>query len=158
MSNVGIGFDHAGSCYYSVLGLCKQATENEIRCAYRKLAMKWHPDRWMKDQKIAGEAKRRFQQIQEAYSVLSNKGKRTIYDAGLFGLLGDDDDEGFVDFMQEMVLMMQNVRPQPQEENSMEELQGLLMDMVRENEMVNFGFELSSSESPSKRMRFDLQL
>ena len=29
---------------------------------------KWHPDRWMKDQKIAGEAKRRFQQIQEAYS------------------------------------------------------------------------------------------
>ncbi|XP_030948275.1 uncharacterized protein LOC115972209 isoform X2 [Quercus lobata] len=118
--------------------------------------MKWHPDRWMKDQKIAGEAKRRFQQIQEAYSVLSNKGKRTIYDAGLFGLLGDDDDEGFVDFMQEMVLMMQNVRPQPQEENTMEELQGLLTDMVRENEMVNFGFELSTSQSPSKRMRFDL--
>ena len=104
MSNVGMGYDHGGACYYSVLGLCKQATENEIRCGYRKLAMvasnitslffflifvivlcyefcsqkiliylyvnlkKWHPDRWMKDPKFAGEAKRRFQQIQEAYS------------------------------------------------------------------------------------------
>ncbi|XP_029130007.1 dnaJ homolog subfamily B member 6 isoform X2 [Cajanus cajan] len=97
-------------CYYSVLGIGKNSTDHEIRCAYRKMALKWHPDRWMKDPKLAVEAKKRFQCVQEAYSVLSNKGKRRIYDAGLFGLIGEDDDEGFVDFMQEMALMMQNVR------------------------------------------------
>ncbi|KAJ6723387.1 DNAJ-like protein SUBFAMILY B MEMBER 6-LIKE [Salix koriyanagi] len=99
-----------GSCYYSVLGLCKQASDSEIRDAYRKLALKWHPDRWLKDQVAAGQAKRQFQQIQEAYSVLSDKGKKRIYDAGMLGFLGDDDDEGFCDFMQEMILMMENVR------------------------------------------------
>ncbi|XP_022759686.1 uncharacterized protein LOC111306048 isoform X2 [Durio zibethinus] len=102
----------AGTCYYSVLGICKQASASEIRDAYRRQALKWHPDRWMRNPKVAGEAKKRFQQIQEAYSVLSDKGKRKIYDAGLLGLLTDDDDEGFLNFMQEMVLMMQNVRSQ----------------------------------------------
>ncbi|XP_059440119.1 uncharacterized protein LOC132172607 isoform X1 [Corylus avellana] len=148
MSDVEVGL-HG---YYSVLGLSNQATENEIRCAYRKLAMKWHPDRWLKDPEVAGEAKRRFQEIQEAYSVLSDKGKRTIYDAGLFGLLEDDDDEGFIDFMQEMILMMQSVRT-PQEVNSLEDQERLLMDMMGEDEMVKFGFDSNTSESPSKSKR-----
>ncbi|XP_024025879.1 dnaJ homolog subfamily B member 3 isoform X1 [Morus notabilis] len=95
-----------GGCYYSVLGVGKQATASEIREAYRRLALKWHPDRWVKDPKAAGEAKKRFQKIHEAYSVLSDKRKRTIYDAGLFGFIGDDEDEGFCDFMQEMVVLM----------------------------------------------------
>ncbi|TYG63638.1 hypothetical protein ES288_D06G046200v1 [Gossypium darwinii] len=100
----------SGTCYYSVLGICEQASPSEIREAYRKQAFKWHPDRWMKNPNVSGEAKKRFQQIQEAYSVLSDKGKRKIYDAGLLGLLADDDDEvRFLNFMQEMVLMMQNV-------------------------------------------------
>ncbi|XP_059440120.1 uncharacterized protein LOC132172607 isoform X2 [Corylus avellana] len=145
MSDVEVGL-HG---YYSVLGLSNQATENEIRCAYRKLAMKWHPDRWLKDPEVAGEAKRRFQEIQEAYS---DKGKRTIYDAGLFGLLEDDDDEGFIDFMQEMILMMQSVRT-PQEVNSLEDQERLLMDMMGEDEMVKFGFDSNTSESPSKSKR-----
>ncbi|XP_021606520.1 dnaJ homolog subfamily B member 3 [Manihot esculenta] len=101
-------------CYYSVLGLHKQASATEIRHAYRKLALKWHPDRWMKDPVVAGQAKTQFQHIQEAYSVLSDKGKKRVYDAGMLGFLGDDDDEGFCDFMQEMILMMENVRSQPQ--------------------------------------------
>ncbi|TYH65311.1 hypothetical protein ES332_D06G047300v1 [Gossypium tomentosum] len=100
----------SGTCYYSVLGICEQASPSEIREAYRKQAFKWHPDRWMKNPNVSGEAKKRFQQIQEAYSVLSDKGKRKIYDAGLLGLLADDDDEvRFLNFMQDMVLMMQNV-------------------------------------------------
>ncbi|XP_031407810.1 dnaJ homolog subfamily B member 6-like isoform X2 [Punica granatum] len=103
----------SSECYYSVLGLRKQATAEEIRCAYRKLALKWHPDRWMmKDPTITGEANRRFQRIQEAYSVLSNRGKRTIYDAGLLSLMGDDDDQGFCDFMQEMAILMEKQKPQ----------------------------------------------
>ncbi|XP_062108089.1 uncharacterized protein LOC133818945 [Humulus lupulus] len=121
-----------GSCYYSVLGICKQATASEIRDAYRTLALKWHPDRWTKDPKVAGEAKKRFQTIQEAYSVLSDKGKRAIYDAGLFGFLEDDDDQGFCDFMQEMVFLMQSEKSQ--EKNSLEDLKGLIVNMINETD------------------------
>ncbi|KAF3436495.1 hypothetical protein FNV43_RR23587 [Rhamnella rubrinervis] len=144
-----------GSCYYSVLGICKQATASEIRDAYRRLALKWHPDRWRKDPKVVAEAKKRFQQIQEAYSVLSDKGKRTVYDAGLFGVLGENDDQGFCDFMQEMVCLMQ--RERTQKENSLEDLQGLLMDMMTEDERVMFGFGWdTSSGSGCSRKRIRL--
>ncbi|ESR57662.1 J domain-containing protein [Citrus sinensis] len=127
-----------GACYYSVLGLHKQASASEIRDAYRKLALKWHPDRWMKDPTAAGEANRRFQQIQEAYSVLSDAAKRTVYDAGLLSLLADDDDEEFCDFMQEMALMMESVSPQ--EGYTLEHLQGLLTDMIANEQRIGFGF------------------
>ncbi|XP_057492966.1 uncharacterized protein LOC130778476 isoform X4 [Actinidia eriantha] len=69
-----------GSCYYAVIGICKDASSSDIRTAYRKLALKWHPDRWAKNSAVAGEANRRFQKIQEAYSgngrfyVRSNEG------------------------------------------------------------------------------------
>ncbi|MBA0688919.1 hypothetical protein Goari_006680 [Gossypium aridum] len=142
----------SGTSYYSVLGICEQASPSEIREAYRRQALKWHPDRWMKNPNVSGEAKKRFQQIQEAYSVLSDKGKRKIYDAGLLGLLTDDDDEGFLNFMQEMVLMMQNV--ESKEGNSLEDLQGSLMDMMIEDERRIFGFEWDSSQNAKKRARF----
>ncbi|XP_021762934.1 uncharacterized protein LOC110727662 [Chenopodium quinoa] len=134
------------TCYYGILGLCKQASNNEIRRAYRSLALKWHPDRWIKDPKLAGEAKRRFQQIQEAYSVLSDKGKRSVYDAGLYDLLLDDDDENFEDFMQEMAATIKRTRCQQvytficcfgmyigiqtHEGNNLEELQKMLIEMI----------------------------
>ncbi|PON48907.1 Terminal organelle assembly protein [Trema orientale] len=140
-------------CYYTVLGICKEATAPEIREAYRRLALKWHPDRWMKDPKVAGEAKRRFQRIQEAYSVLSDKGKRTVYDAGLLGFLGDDDDEGFCDFMQEMVFLMQSENKRSQEKNSLEDLQGLLRDMINEDKRVKFGFDWDNPPSSRKKIR-----
>ncbi|KAE8662549.1 Betaine aldehyde dehydrogenase [Hibiscus syriacus] len=76
-----------------VLGIGKQAYVSEIRDAYIRQALKWHPDRWIKNPKVPGEAKQRFQRIQVAYSVLSDKGKRKIHDAGLLGLITDDDDE-----------------------------------------------------------------
>ncbi|XVF72680.1 hypothetical protein PTKIN_Ptkin12aG0139400 [Pterospermum kingtungense] len=143
---------NAGTCYYSVLGIRKQASASEIRDGYRKQALKWHPDRWSRNPKVAGEAAKRFQQIQEAYSVLSDKGKRSIYDAGLLGLLTDDDDEGFLNFMQELVTMMQNVRSQ--ERNTLEDLQGLLRGMMAEDERRKFGFEWDSSQTAKKRPRF----
>ncbi|KAJ4727741.1 DnaJ-like protein [Melia azedarach] len=138
-------------CFYSVLGLRKQASASEIRDAYRKLALKWHPDRWMKDSVVAGEAKRRFQQIQEAYSVLSDQGKRTIYDAGLFGLVADDDDEGFCDFMQEMALIMGSVNPK--ERYSLEDLQGLLMDMMADDRRTQFEFDWVWDDSQNARKK-----
>ncbi|ESW35144.1 hypothetical protein PHAVU_001G210400 [Phaseolus vulgaris] len=148
----GIVESNDAVCFYSVLGIDKHSSDGEIRCAYRKMALKWHPDRWTKDPKFAPEAKKQFQHVQEAYSVLSNTGKRRIYDAGLFGLIGEDDDEGFLDFMQEMILMMQNVRPKD-EKGTMEDLQGLLREMmVEENEGTwKYGFSWNSSPCPTRR-------
>ena len=68
--------------YYKVLGVNKKATDEVIKKAYRKLAMKYHPDHTKGDK--AGEEK--FKKISEAYAVLSDKEKRTQYDT--FGSAG----------------------------------------------------------------------
>ncbi len=62
--------------YYKVLGVGREATDEEIKKAYRKLAMKYHPDH-AKGDKAAEE---RFKKISEAYAVLSDKEKRREYD------------------------------------------------------------------------------
>jgi DnaJ-class molecular chaperone len=64
--------------YYSVLGLAKTATEDEIKKAYRKLAMKYHPDRNPGDG--AAEAESKFKEVKEAYETLSDPEKKDIYD------------------------------------------------------------------------------
>ncbi|XP_057948520.1 uncharacterized protein LOC131144128 [Malania oleifera] len=114
--------------YYSVLGVDMNSSEEDIRRAYRKLAMQWHPDRWTRTPSLLGEAKRKFQQIQEAYSVLSDQRKRTMYDAGLYDP-DDEEDEGFSDFLQEMLSLMAEVRREDKS-YSTEELQGMLMEMM----------------------------
>ncbi|GAY31692.1 hypothetical protein CUMW_287050 [Citrus unshiu] len=89
----GGGGSNGGSLsYYAILGIRKDASFSDIRSAYHKLAMKWHPDRSAKNPGVAGEAKRRFQQIQEAYSVLSDENKRSMYDAGLYDPLEEEDE------------------------------------------------------------------
>jgi curved DNA-binding protein CbpA len=67
--------------YYKVLGVDKNANEKTIKKAYRKLALKWHPDKNI-DNKEAAEEK--FKEISEAYQVLSDKKKRRMYDMGGF--------------------------------------------------------------------------
>ncbi|XP_074591559.1 uncharacterized protein LOC141847415 [Curcuma longa] len=116
------------SCYYSLLGIRRNASTSDIRAAYRRLALRWHPDRWAKEPaSAAGQAKRRFQRIQEAYSVLSDKSKRAMYDAGLYDPL-DGDDQGFADFMQEMLAMMEGVKSE--KPDSLEDLQRMLAEIV----------------------------
>ena len=62
--------------YYKVLGLNKDASDGEIKKAYRKLAMKYHPDHTKGDK----SAEEKFKKISEAYAVLSDKEKRKQYD------------------------------------------------------------------------------
>ncbi|CAI2173979.1 253_t:CDS:2 [Funneliformis geosporum] len=63
--------------YYDILGVSKDASESEIKAAFRKLAFKWHPDR---NQQKKKEAEAKMKEINEAYEVLSNPEKRQNYD------------------------------------------------------------------------------
>ena len=78
--------------YYEVLGVDKNATADQIKSAYRKLAMKYHPDRNPDN----SEAKEKFSEISEAYEVLSNAEKRQRYDQ--FGHQGVNFGPGGFDF------------------------------------------------------------
>jgi len=78
--------------YYEVLGVDKSATADQIKSAYRKLAMKYHPDRNPDNP----EAKEKFTEISEAYEILSNPEKRQRYDQ--FGHQGVNFGPGGFDF------------------------------------------------------------
>src|SRR6185436_18555281 len=76
--------------YYEVLGLTKGATEDDIKKAYRKLAMKHHPDRNQGDESKKAEEK--FKEAKEAYEMLSDGQKRAAYDQ--YGHAGVDPNAG----------------------------------------------------------------
>src|SRR5204862_4029451 len=75
--------------YYTVLGLNRDASEEDIKKAYRKLAMKFHPDR-NPDDKTTEE---KFKEAKEAYEILTDARKRAAYDQ--FGHAGVDPSAGF---------------------------------------------------------------
>ena len=64
--------------FYEILGVAKTASDDEIKKAYRKLAMKYHPDRNQGDK--AKEAEEKFKEVKEAYEMLSDSQKRAAYD------------------------------------------------------------------------------
>ena len=86
--------------YYEVLGVGKDASADDIKQAYRKAALKWHPDRWVSgtdaEKKTAEE---KFKEASEAYSVLSDPDKKAKYDqfgfAGVDGAGAQDWSQGF---------------------------------------------------------------
>ncbi|XP_008679335.1 chaperone protein dnaJ isoform X3 [Zea mays] len=82
------------SSLYAALGVASDCSDAELRSAYRKLAMKWHPDKCAGAGSSGGgadAAKARFQKIQGAYAVLSDPNKRILYDVGAYDGEGDDD-------------------------------------------------------------------
>ena len=76
--------------YYEVLGVSKTSTTNEVKNQYRKLALKFHPDR-----NKSSEAPEHFKEISEAYAVISDPKKKQVYDqyghAGVDGRYTSDD-------------------------------------------------------------------
>src|SRR2546421_11034956 len=66
----------AKRCFYEVLGVERSADEGELKSAFRKLAMKWHPDRNPSDK----SCEVRFKEINEAYEILKDPDKRAAYD------------------------------------------------------------------------------
>ncbi|MQL94564.1 hypothetical protein Taro_027228 [Colocasia esculenta] len=75
-----------GLDYYKILQVDRSATDDDLKKAYRKLAMKWHPDKNPNNKK---EAEAKFKEISEAYDVLSDPQKRVVYDQyGEEGLKG----------------------------------------------------------------------
>ena len=91
--------------YYEILGVPKNATEDDIKKAYRKLAMKHHPDRNQGEGDDAKKAEEKFKEAKEAYEMLSDANKRAAYDqhghAGVdpnAGMRGGPGGEGFGGF------------------------------------------------------------
>jgi len=88
--------------YYELLGVNRSASEADIKKAYRKLAMKHHPDRNPND----SAAEEKFKEVQKAYAVLSDPNKRAAYDqfghAGVEGAAGGHGFGGFGDMFEDI--------------------------------------------------------
>ncbi|RNA29962.1 dnaJ -like protein [Brachionus plicatilis] len=72
--------------YYNILEISGNASQEEIRKAYRRLALKWHPDKNPENKELA---EKKFQKINQAYEVLSDPNKKDIYDR--YGKVGQGD-------------------------------------------------------------------
>jgi DnaJ-class molecular chaperone len=108
--------------YYEVLELGRGATSEEIRSSYRRLAMKWHPDR----NGGSAVAEERFKQVAEAYSVLSDEATRRDYDArlagGWSGRTGQEQTRGYSGF-----------RPEEAASMFMREMYALAVELTMQN-------------------------
>ncbi|XP_073142984.1 uncharacterized protein [Henckelia pumila] len=124
--------DEKSTDLYGVLELKKECTTAELRNAYKKLALKWHPDRCsaLGNSEHVEQAKKKFQAIQEAYSVLSDSNRRFLYDLGIHDFDDhDDENEGMVNFLNEMASMMSSHDANDNGNTSFEELQELFNDI-----------------------------
>ncbi|GAA0173533.1 hypothetical protein LIER_27126 [Lithospermum erythrorhizon] len=141
--------------FYAVLGLKKECTAADLRNSYKKLAMKWHPDRCSASgsPNSVEEAKKNFQAIQEAYAVLSDENKRFLYDVGVYDCDDDNDENGMGDFLDEMAAMMNQNKSNDNREESFEQLQDLFEEMFQ-SDIQRFSCSSRSSTSPCSMSSF----
>ncbi|XAR67557.1 hypothetical protein NMG60_11002351, partial [Bertholletia excelsa] len=142
------GGENKSEDFYAVLGLKKECSAEELRNAYKKLALSWHPDRCSAsgNSRYVEEAKKKFQAIQEAYSVLSDENKRFLYDVGVYD--SDDDENGMGDFLSEMAVLMSQNKSDKNGEESFEELQELFNEMFQ-SDVEGFSSASQAATPPS---------
>ncbi|XP_022844421.1 dnaJ homolog subfamily B member 3 isoform X1 [Olea europaea var. sylvestris] len=142
--------DDKNSHFYAILGLKKECTAAELRIAYKKLALKWHPDRCVAsgNSNYVEEAKMKFQAIQQAYSVLSDANKRFLYDVGIYDCNDHEDETGMGDFLNEMAAMMSQKNSNENREESFEELQELFEEIFQ-SDIEMLGSSSRSTTSPA---------
>ena len=116
--------------YYEVLGVSKKATLDEIRKAYRKQSLKYHPDK-----NTAPDAQEKFIQVSEAYAVLSDAGKRKSYDRFGTGFSGEGGAGGREFNMDDAAQMF---------EGFMDQLDEYLNNEEKLDELVNMGEDVTS--------------
>ena len=94
--------------YYEVLGVSKDVSQQDLKKAYRRLAMKYHPDRNPDDE----EALAKFKEAKEAYEVLADEQKRAAYDQfGHAGVNGQGGAGGFGGLVTGVVALGMNLKP-----------------------------------------------
>ena len=82
--------------YYKTLGVAENASQEEIKKAYRALCMKWHPDRWATGtEEEKKKAEDEFKKVAEAYDTLGDEEKKRQYDSGMDGQWQDMGGDGF---------------------------------------------------------------
>ena len=120
--------------YYDILGIFPNAKLEDIKKAYRKLALKWHPDKNKENKEIATK---KFKEISETYCILSNKDKREFYDK--YGGTPDDPNNVNYDSMfDEMFEERQNFDPFKIFEAFFEQNASNNFTQTRDNDMSDF--------------------
>jgi DnaJ family protein C protein 7 len=84
--------------YYAILGVDRNASEQEIKKAYKKMAMKYHPDRNAESEETKKMAEKKFIDVNDAYSVLSDPKKKSMYDQGVDPLNPEEASAGGMHF------------------------------------------------------------
>ncbi|MDC1287197.1 DnaJ domain-containing protein [Gammaproteobacteria bacterium] len=136
--------------FYEILGVQQNATQEEIKTAYRKEAMKWHPDR----NNNSSESKLLFQGIAQAYKVLSDVDSRNEYDEGLNPEEADTYDHSSEQYYEEPGAHEEE--PPSYEEPARESYSDDFADTIFWEAMLDFAIELARSGMQEKEIYINL--